>query len=153
MLLISMQFSQKANNGGHIMTSSNENISVLLALCPWNSPHTDQWHGTLMFSLICAWTSVWVNTRDTGDLRRHGTHQDVTVMQASCDTDVWVTPITHILFGNCIYQLVYVCFSVWYCRNYQWRCTLCCIIINKIYLRSLLRQSFCRYLESLESQL
>ena len=33
-----------------------------------------------MFSLICAWTNCWVHNRDTGDLRRHGAHYDVTVM-------------------------------------------------------------------------
>ena len=45
-----------------------------------NSPHTDQWRGALMFTLICAWTNGWVNNQDAGDLRRHRTHYDVTVM-------------------------------------------------------------------------
>ena len=31
-------------------------------------------------SLICAWTNGWINNRDAGDLRRHRTHYDVTVM-------------------------------------------------------------------------
>ena len=43
-------------------------------------PSHSQWRGTLMFSLICAWTNGWVNNRDTGDLRRHRAHYDVTVM-------------------------------------------------------------------------
>ena len=47
---------------------------------PVNSPHKDQWHGALMFSLICAWTNGWVNNRDTGDLTRHRAHYDVIVM-------------------------------------------------------------------------
>ena len=47
---------------------------------PVNSPHKDQWRGTLMFSLICAWINVWVNNREAGDLRRHRAHYDVTVM-------------------------------------------------------------------------
>ena len=34
---------------------------------PVNSPHKVQWHGALMFSLICAWMNGWVNTRDAGD--------------------------------------------------------------------------------------
>ena len=42
--------------------------------------HKGQWSVALMFSLICAWTNSWVNHRDTGDLRRHRTHYDVTVM-------------------------------------------------------------------------
>ena len=45
----------------HIMTSSNGDISALLALCagnwhrpPVNSPHQGQWREALVFSLICA---------------------------------------------------------------------------------------------------
>ena len=45
-----------------------------------NSPHKDQWRGALMFLLICAWINDWVNNREAGDLRRHQTHCDVTVM-------------------------------------------------------------------------
>ena len=30
---------------------------------PVDSRHKDQWHGALMFSLICAWTNDWENTR------------------------------------------------------------------------------------------
>ena len=47
---------------------------------PVNSPHKVLWRGTLMFSLIRAWTNGWANKRDTGDLRRHRTHYDVTLM-------------------------------------------------------------------------
>ena len=47
---------------------------------PVNSPHKGQRCGALMFSLICAWTNGWANHRDIGDLRRHHTHYDVTVM-------------------------------------------------------------------------
>ena len=35
-----------------------------------NSPHKGQWRRAMIFSLICAWTSDWVNSRDAGDLRR-----------------------------------------------------------------------------------
>ena len=45
-----------------------------------NSPHKDQWRGAWIFSLICAWTNVWVINRDANDLRRHRAHCDVTVM-------------------------------------------------------------------------
>ena len=34
---------------------------------PVNSPHKGQWHGALMFSLICAWINSWVNNREAGD--------------------------------------------------------------------------------------
>ena len=30
---------------------------------PVNSPHKGQWHGALMFSLICVWINGWVNNR------------------------------------------------------------------------------------------
>ena len=76
-----------------IMTSSNGNMFRVTGFCAgnspvtegihWslvNSPHTDQWRRALMFSLICAWTSGWVNNQDAGDLRHHHTHYDVTVM-------------------------------------------------------------------------
>ena len=47
---------------------------------PVNSPHKGQWRGALMFSLIWAWINGWVNNREAGDLRRHRTHCDVTVI-------------------------------------------------------------------------
>ena len=47
---------------------------------PVNSPHKGQWHGALVFSLICAWINGWVNNREAGDLRRHRPHFDATVM-------------------------------------------------------------------------
>ena len=42
---------------------------------PMNSPHKGQWRGTLMLSLICAWTNGWVNNWDAGD------YHDVTLMR------------------------------------------------------------------------
>ena len=47
---------------------------------PVNSPHKGQWREDLMFSLIYAWINGWVNNREAGDLRRHRTHYDVTLM-------------------------------------------------------------------------
>ena len=47
---------------------------------PVNSPHKSQWHGALVFSLICACINGWVNNRKAGDLRCHRAHYDVTVM-------------------------------------------------------------------------
>ena len=47
---------------------------------PVNSPHTGQWRGALMFSLICAWMGEWVNNREAGDLRLNCAHHDVTIM-------------------------------------------------------------------------
>ena len=47
---------------------------------PVNSPHKGQWRRALMFSLICAWINGWVNNGEAGDLRPHGAHYDVTVV-------------------------------------------------------------------------
>ena len=47
---------------------------------PVNSPHKGQWHGDLMFSLICAWINDWVYNREAGDLRHQRAHYDVIVM-------------------------------------------------------------------------
>ena len=59
-----------------MMTSSNGNFFAFTDR-RWIPP---QRPGTRMFSLNCAWTNGWVNNRDTGDLRRHRTHYDVSVM-------------------------------------------------------------------------
>ena len=50
---------------------------------PVNSPHKGQWRGALMFLWSAPWINGWVNNRETGDLRRHCAHYDVTVMNAS----------------------------------------------------------------------
>ena len=50
---------------------------------PVNFPHKGQWHGALMFSLICARINGWVNNGEAGDLRRHRAHYDVTVMRSA----------------------------------------------------------------------
>ena len=60
---------------------------------PVNSPHKGQWHGTLMFYLICAWTNAWVNKQDPGDLRCHCAYYDITVMCfGSCICKEQITP-------------------------------------------------------------
>ena len=63
-----------------------ETFSASLAICagnspaPVNFPHKDQWHGALMFSLICVCINDRVNNREAGDLRRYHSHYDVIVM-------------------------------------------------------------------------
>ena len=70
----------------YMMTSSNGNISALLALCagnspsPVNSPHKGQRRAALTFSLICARRYGWVNNREAGDLRRHRAHYNAIVI-------------------------------------------------------------------------
>ena len=45
-----------------------------------NSPHKGQWHGALLFPLICVWINDWVNNREAGNLRRFRAHYDVIIM-------------------------------------------------------------------------
>ena len=52
---------------------------------PVNSAYKGQWCGAFMFSVIRAWTDVWVNNGDAGDLRRNCTHYGVTV----CVRSIW----------------------------------------------------------------
>ena len=71
-----------------MMTSTNGNIfRVTDPLCG-DSPQKGQWHGALMCSLIYAWTNNWAINRDAGDLRRHYTHYDVTVIICEMAT-IW----------------------------------------------------------------
>ena len=63
-----------------MMTSSNSNISALLAFCAGNSPVTGgfPWRSALMLSLVCAWANGWASNQDAGVLRRHHAYYDVT---------------------------------------------------------------------------
>ena len=69
------------------MTSSNENILALLALCAVNSPVTGEFPSqrqvTRSFDiyLISAYINGWLNYRETGDFSRHCAHFSVTVMR------------------------------------------------------------------------
>ena len=75
----------------NMMTSSNGNISALLALCVGNSPG-HQWIPLTKasdaelrcFSLICVWINGLVNDCEAGDLRCHRAHYDITVMHTAC---------------------------------------------------------------------
>ena len=76
-----------ATTNTNMMTSSNGNIFRATGRCavtghrsPVNPAHKSQRCGTLMGSLICAWTNSCVNNRDAGDLRHHSAHHDVIVM-------------------------------------------------------------------------
>ena len=59
---------------------------------PANSSYKGHWHGALMFSLISAWTNVWVNNREARDLRRHDAHYDVIVMFSPIHITPDITP-------------------------------------------------------------
>ena len=78
-----------ALNKQSMMTSSNAYISRVTGPLCRNSPvtgefpHEDKWRRASVFSLICAWTNGWVNNRDTGAMRCHCSHYDVTVMDSA----------------------------------------------------------------------
>ena len=67
---------------------------------PVNSPHSGQWRGALMFSLICAWINGWVNSRQVGHLRRHRAHYDVTVMVVT-HMIRWQKDVSKMLLKRC----------------------------------------------------
>ena len=75
---------------------------------PVISSHQDQWRGALMFSLTNTWTSGWVNNHEAGDLRRHRTHYDVSVM------DVRVTDWSHSTTGFAIIVVLMKVFVLTY---------------------------------------
>ena len=63
---------------------------------PVNSPHKGQWREALVFSLICAWRNIWVNSRDAGELRRYRVH-DVTVMWVQLGHNI---PVRYVMHGH-----------------------------------------------------
>ena len=71
-----------------------ETFSALRALCARNSPVPGLFPAprpvTRSFDVffICAWMNGWVNNRDAGDLRRHRTHYDVTLIWKCLLSDV-----------------------------------------------------------------
>ena len=76
---------------------------------PVDSPHKDQWLGTLIFFFICTWTDGWVNYRDAGDLRRHRAHYYVTVMFCWFDTQTlhreWINTHFRNSEHNCVIDI------------------------------------------------
>ena len=93
--------------------NQKETSSALLALCAGNSPVTDEFPSqrpvTRSFDglFICAWINYWVNNREAGDLRRHCTHYDVTVM-------LWLEPVlmTHIWSVNWVVLAVDISYGL-----------------------------------------
>ena len=73
--------SPNATRLGLMMTSSNGNIfRVTGPMCGEFTGHRWPVMRSFDFSFICAWINAWVNDHKVGDLIRHRTHYDVTVM-------------------------------------------------------------------------
>ena len=62
---------------------------------PVNSPNKGQWRRALMFSLISACTNSWANNGNASDLRRHGAHYDITVMERVCNAEKYLMGVRH----------------------------------------------------------
>ena len=62
------------------MKSSNGNIFLNNGPL-WGNPLVTSGFHSLMFSFICTWTNVWVNNWNTGDLRCHCIHFNITSLQ------------------------------------------------------------------------
>ena len=84
---------------------------------PVNFSHKDQWREALMLSLICVWMSGWVKNGEAGDLRRHCTHYDVTVMRKWLPLTLDINKVVIILWSinNEISCLQAICLR----RNYS----------------------------------
>ena len=96
------------------MTSSNGNIFVRgIYRSPVCSLHKGPWRGALVFSLSCAWINSWVNNRKAGDLRRHRTHYDVSVMNHTGNSSVKVHELAMVstLSLDIVYHYSYACLS------------------------------------------
>ena len=79
---------------------------------PVNFLHKGQWGGALMFSLICAWTNGRLNNRYSGDLRRHQSHYDVTVMyQMVCMWVIYLRLHNRISSSSFLKKLLYALFT------------------------------------------
>ena len=81
------------------MTSSNGDIFRVTGPLWGNLPMTGKFPSQkpvtrALVSLISAWTNGWVNNRDAGDLRRHRSQYDVTVMALDARTSVCFCYIT-----------------------------------------------------------
>ena len=91
-----------------------ETIFALLAICAENSQVSGKFpaqgqYTKLWFFLMCAWINHWVNNREAGDLKRHRTHYDVTVMM------VMIREIclqTIILLTHCITWAFFQCYII-----------------------------------------
>ena len=93
-----------------------ETFSALLALCagnspvPVNSPHKGQWRGALMFSLICARMSDWVNNCEAGDLRRPWSSWSLWRQRNELGKCLQVRRTRHFLFSFTVISDVYMSF-------------------------------------------
>ena len=91
---------------------------------PVNSPHKGQWHGTLMFSLICTWINGWVYNREAGDLRHHRAHYDVKVMKSPLELAILM--VWNMIRPMLVFPILYILKNYTYCWYFV---VLCCVVL------------------------
>ena len=82
---------------------------------PVNSIHKGQWRRALMFSLICTWTNCRVNNGDAGDLMRHRTYYNFTVMMEHIQE---IKTAHHKPIPYYMFCLMWILHSNWICINW-----------------------------------
>ena len=103
---------------------------VLLLVLRHNSSRKGQWCWALMFSLICAWIHRWVNNQEAGDLWRHHTHYDVTVMCSEIFRFSWCCGVL-VLSVSSLYRS-WICMMVMTQDKWQGGQCHCCDRITSI---------------------
>ena len=77
----------------HFTGTSGERVGIyncsLIYRSPLDSPNKGQWHGALMYSLICDRTNGWANNRDAGDFRCDCTYYDGTEMMTMFESIIY----------------------------------------------------------------
>ena len=143
------------------MTSSNRNIFRISGpLCrelpgihrsPVNSPRRGQWHGALMFPLLCVWINGWTNTRVAGDLKRHHAHYDVTVKEHIC----WLEwDLARVCLHNADSVLSGVLGVIWYKKGpFHYMCDFKNVIFNLALLMVMFRSYYENSLTDVKSTL
>ena len=107
-----------------------------------NSPHKDQWRGTLMFSFICAWIKGWINNREAGDLRCH--YYDVIAMGLLAIADNHDFEISHTICTATLWKTsLHMLYEI-FCMNWYYKAILCYIFDEKILYPAVLTVDHCR---------
>ena len=114
-----------------------ETFSALLAICAVNSPVIGEFPAhrpvTRSFDVffICAWINGWVNSREAGDLRRHGAHYDITVMRLT-----WQLLLSHPYYirDGAISCVGFNISSVWHNNYWYLICWITVYIYYSIYI-------------------
>ena len=105
-----------------------ETFSALLALCEGNPLATGGFPSerlvtrsfdVFLYVRLKPWTNGWANSRDSGDLRCHGTHYDITVMHwhgRLLVGNMWLLFQNLDLCNNYVFIMLCVCWDDYFCN-------------------------------------